>query len=127
MAPIRIAHHLPFVSVDLRHKEQVLQLENVLVDTGSAATIFKTEDLANIGIELEPDDPIHYMVGVGGREIVIEKQIDSVAIGHLIAAPFTVQMGALDYGFSIDGIIGLDFLLHVRAIINLRDRVIDHS
>lgn len=120
MPAIRIQNQLPFVTVELHANGQKLILDHVLLDTGSAATIFKTEDLARLGVELQPDDPIRSMIGVGGREIVIEKHIEAVALGDLVARPFVIQMGALDYGMPLDGILGLDFLKHVNAIINFR-------
>lgn len=30
-----------------------------------------------------------------------------------------VQVGALDYGIDMDGILGLDLLLHIGAVIDL--------
>ena len=32
-----------------------------------------------------------------------------------------VEIGAMDYGFSINGILGMDFLRAAGAILNLRD------
>ena len=32
---------------------------------------------------------------------------------------FDIEVGAMDYGFAIDGIIGTDFLLQVGAVIDL--------
>jgi len=32
---------------------------------------------------------------------------------------FAIEVGAMDYGFAIDGIIGTDFLLQVGAVIDL--------
>ena len=35
------------------------------------------------------------------------------------ATAFMVDVGAMDYGFEIDGIVGMDFLLAVGAIVDL--------
>jgi hypothetical protein len=32
---------------------------------------------------------------------------------------FAIEVGAMDYGFSLDGIVGMDFLLQVGAVIDL--------
>jgi hypothetical protein len=48
---------------------------------------------------------------MGGREAVIEKTIEAVEVGNLIASPFVIQVGDFDYQFQIDGIVGLDFYL----------------
>jgi Aspartyl protease len=120
MTLITIAHQLPFVRVVLHANGQSLLLERVLLDTGSAASIFRTDDLAKIGITIAPEDKIRYMSGVGGREAVIEKRIEAIEVGDLVARPFTVQMGAIEYGIPMDGILGNDFLLQTGAVINFR-------
>jgi len=38
---------------------------------------------------------------------------------HLQDGLVEVEVGALDYGFTLQGILGLDFLLQAKAIINL--------
>ena len=37
---------------------------------------------------------------------------------------FKIDVGILDYGFEIDGILGMDFLLEANAIIDLKKKVI---
>lgn len=37
------------------------------------------------------------------------------------AFDFQVEIGWMDYGFSLQGIVGLDFLLKTRAVIDLAD------
>ncbi len=50
------------------------------------------------------------MRGIGGAKFVFLKRIDR---------NFAIEVGAMDYGFAIDGIIGTDFLLQVGAVIDL--------
>lgn len=52
-------------------------------------------------------------------EFVFTKRVDSLAVGQLQVNDFQVEVGAMDYGFDIDGIIGMDFLIQVGAIIDL--------
>jgi hypothetical protein len=40
-------------------------------------------------------------------------------VGKLQVSDFDIEVGAMDYGFAIDGIIGTDFLLQVGAVIDL--------
>ena len=40
-------------------------------------------------------------------------------LGELQVNNFAIEVGAMDYGFAIDGIIGTDFLLQVGAVIDL--------
>lgn len=72
-----------------------------------------------IDLRMEPEDMIHRIRGVGGTEFVFSKQIDTLAVGGLLVNGFEIEVGAMDYGFDLDGIIGLDFLRAVEAKIDL--------
>ncbi|MGG3007858.1 hypothetical protein ABEO63_17335, partial [Geobacillus stearothermophilus] len=50
---IRIENGLPIVSVEIKCGEKTVLLTDVLLDTGCATTIFDTDALAQIGIELD--------------------------------------------------------------------------
>jgi len=63
---IRMRDGLPFVKVTLIHQENVLEIEDVLLDTGSACTIFSYTLLESAGFELNPDDRIRQIQGEGG-------------------------------------------------------------
>lgn len=116
---IRLQDGLPYVTASLLYHGQQLTLENVLLDTGSAGTIFATERVSTISLQYEPQDSIHRIRGVGGAEFVFTKRIDHLFLGELHAHDFEIEVGAMDYGFAIDGIIGTDFLVQVRAVIDL--------
>ncbi|MEP7293521.1 MAG: hypothetical protein ABI835_17175 [Chloroflexota bacterium] len=73
-----------------------------------------------LGIVPLPTDKLRFLHGIGGDEAVIEKTIDALQIGEFVAAPFIVQMGAMEYGIPMDGIIGLDFLLRAQATIDFK-------
>jgi len=71
MAPITIVNGLPFITVVIYANNQQLLIENVLLDTGAAASVFRTDDLAMIGVVPERKDQLRFMSGIGGREPVI--------------------------------------------------------
>jgi hypothetical protein len=81
--------------------------------------IFSTDRVLTIGLTYEPDDRVHRIRGVGGTEFVFTKRVDCLVVGELQVNDFQIEVGAMDYGFDIDGIIGLDFLIQVGAIIDL--------
>jgi predicted aspartyl protease len=116
---IRLCDGLPFVSVVLEYQGQRLLMENTLLDTGSAGTVFATDKLMAIGLQYEPEDTVRRIRGVGGAEFVFTKRIDSLSLGDLEAHGFEIEVGAMDYGFEIDGIIGMDVLTQVQAVIDL--------
>ncbi len=116
---IRIKNGLPYISATLIHHSQRVNLKNVLLDTGSAGSIFSTDKVAGIGLTYEPNDFVHRIRGVGGSEFVFTKQADELKVGDLKVKSFEIEIGAMNYGFDMDGIIGLDFLTRVGALIDL--------
>ena len=116
---IRIRNGLPFISTTLIHHSQRVTLKNVLLDTGSAGSIFSADKVAGIGLTYEPNDFVHRIRGVGGSEFVFTKPVGVLKVGDLKVEKFEIEIGAMDYGFDMDGIIGLDFLTKVGALIDL--------
>jgi hypothetical protein len=115
---MRLQSGLPYVSALLEYRGHNMRLENVLLDTGSARTIFAVDRVLAIGLGIEPSDEVRRVRGVGGSEFVFQKLIDLVQAGPLEARTFTIQVGAMDYGFAIDGILGMDFLQSTGAVID---------
>ena len=112
---------LPFVMVTVEYKGKTVDISNVLVDTGSASTILAADSLIEVGIEPAADDALHTIRGVGGIEVVYLRKVDSLKVGEVGVAGFEIEVGGMDYGFEISGILGMDFLRSVGAIINLSE------
>lgn len=118
---IRLEDRLPFVTVKLgrgRGTEELV-LERVLLDTGSAATVFAVDEIATLGIVPEPTDRIRRVVGIGGIELVLAKRIESLALGDIQVRDFPIQIGAMKYGFPIQGLLGTDFFVQARVVLDL--------
>ena len=116
---IRVLDRLPFVSVTLSQGKNVLAMENVLLDTGSASCIFSTDRLREAGIYPKPTAHMRRIRGVGGEEAVVEIEIDQINAGELVLKEFIIEVGAMDYGFAIEGILGFDFLQQAGAVLDL--------
>jgi predicted aspartyl protease len=112
---------LPFVQVTVIYRDAELEISDVLIDTGSATTILAADQVARIDIMPEPSDILYTIRGVGGIETVFTRRIGRLRIGQREVTDFEVEVGGMDYGFEIQGILGMDFLLQAGAIINLRD------
>jgi predicted aspartyl protease len=124
---IRVHGGLPYVDALLEYRGHALPLENVLIDTGSAGVILPTDHLVRIGLTYEPEDMVHRIRGAGGSEFVYTKRVDRLSIGELHVADFEVEVGARDYGFDISGIVGMDFLTKVGAVVDLARLEISQS
>jgi hypothetical protein len=116
---IRIEDRLPFVAVTLSQGERDIVLEHVLLDTGSAGTMFSVDEIAKLGIVPEPNDALRRVVGVGGSEFVVAKKIERIALGEIEVREFPIQIGAMDYGFPIQGLLGTDFFVQAGVVLDL--------
>jgi len=136
---IRIQEGLLYVTVILTYRNRQIALEHVLLDTGSVSTIFSVDKVLEIGLlkflfvsfdqtflfkrkvwlRLEPEDVVRRIRGIGGTEFVFTKQVDRLSLGELQVNDFEIEVGAMEYGLELDGIVGLDFLLEVGANIDL--------
>ncbi|MEW5767527.1 MAG: retropepsin-like aspartic protease [bacterium] len=116
---IQLRDGLPYITASIGYHGRQVQLQSVLLDTGSAGSIFSTDRLLDIGLQYEPDDLVHRIRGIGGAEFVFTKMVDQLALGELRVSNFEIEVGAMDYGFEIDGIVGMDFLTKIGAVIDL--------
>lgn len=112
---------LPFVEVTAAYEGKIIDIPNVLVDTGSATTILAADMVSAIQIVPLPNDELHTIRGVGGSEAVFSRKIDYLQVGKHRLPDFEIEVGGMEYGFEINGILGMDFLTMAGAMINLRD------
>ena len=119
MVKLQLKYGLPFCSIKLIYKEKEMLIEDVLLDTGSGGTVFKMDKVEEIGITIEDEDTIETISGIGGSEFVYKKEVDVIKIGELGIKNFRVEIGVMDYGFNINGILGMDFLESIGAVIDL--------
>lgn len=116
---LQLRDSLPFCSVQVSFRGRSILLDDVLIDTGSARTILAADLVASIGISPEPDDALETIRGVGGTEIVYTRQVDRIGVAGKTLSPFIVEVGAMDYGFKLDGILGMDFLRRADTILDM--------
>lgn len=122
---LQLKDNLPFVTLVVGYQGKVVEISDVLVDTGSASTILAVDSLTQIGIEPNPEDTLHTIRGIGGIEVVYLRKVDSLEIGATKVSDFEIEIGGMDYGFKINGIVGMDFLKTSKAIIDLHKMKID--
>ncbi len=89
---IRLRDGLPFISASLLYQRREITLENVLLDTGSAGTLFATDAVSAVGLTYEPQDSVHRIRGVGGAEFVFTKRVDRLSVDTLHADDFEIEV-----------------------------------
>ena len=124
---LQLRDNLPFVGITVVHQRRKIKIPNILVDTGSGGTILSADVLSKIGIVPQPEDTLHTIFGVGGSEVVFTRTIDELKVGTYSVKQFEVEIGGMDYGFDIQGILGMDFLTTAGAKIDLEKMEIEFS
>lgn len=124
---LTLRHELAFVTARLTYRGTTVEVPDVLVDTGAASTVFNADLAAEAGIYLAPDDRLRRLRGVGGHEHVFLRQVDRLAVGNHGLDGFDVEIGEMDYGFEIGGILGMDFLRAARAVVDLGSFTIEFA
>ncbi|RLC12961.1 MAG: hypothetical protein DRI57_17165 [Deltaproteobacteria bacterium] len=110
---------LPFTKVLLKHRGRSVEVDRILIDSGSAGTVFDVDELAKIDLLPELNDVICTVFGIGGTEFVVEKNIDQISLMSLELKNFPIEIGSVDYGFEMKGILGFNFLVRTKAVIDL--------
>nr|WP_279233113.1 retropepsin-like aspartic protease [Marinisporobacter balticus] len=101
------------------HNNKKVTLKNVLIDTGSASTIISSDVAIDLDLGPSPEDELFRIRGVGGSEYVYEKHIDKIQLETVIVSNLKLDVGAMDYGFDIDAILGMDFLKKAKVVIDI--------
>ncbi|KPA16184.1 hypothetical protein MHK_003605 [Candidatus Magnetomorum sp. HK-1] len=125
MMKLEILYNLPFISIEVSYKGASINISNILIDTGSASTILAADSVKEIGIQPDDNDIPYSIRGVGGSEIVYRRCIDYIKADALSIENFDVEIGGMDYGFDINGIVGMDFLVQSNAIIDLHQMLLN--
>jgi len=116
-----------FTTVSVAYQGMNTDISDVLVDTGSATSILAVDAVASISIEPVLEDIFHTIRGVGGTETVFVRHLDYLQVEQHRLPHFEIEIGGMDYGFEIKGILGMDFLIRAKAIINLAEMRMDFA
>lgn len=118
----RMEDHLPLVSVEIEYNGRKETFSNVLLDTGCSSTILDTDLCEEIGLLLDLENAItRKMYGIGGTEICIEQKVSSMMIDKFYLNDFTIQLGDVREMHGFDGIIGSDFFLSNKLIVDFNN------
>lgn len=118
---LKLLDGIPFVDVLITYQGQDMSVDHVLVDTGSASTLFAADVVRGVQIVPEDGDRLEVIFGVGGSEVVYSRRFDSIQAGSLVIPDFQIEIGGMDYHFPINGILGMDFLIQAGAVVDLAD------
>ena len=90
--------NLPFITVVVGYNESIIEVSNVLIDTGSASSIFATDIVDALQIVPLPQDTLHVIRGIGGTEVVFKRCVDFVQVDDFSLPNFEIEIGGLNTG-----------------------------
>ena len=119
---------LLFVSIKIKYKNKIKTIDNIVLDTGAAEAIISPDAVDDIGVFAESHDNINSYYGIGGSiHNFFTKEIDEVWIDTVKLQHVKVDFGVIDLKGKINGLLGLDLLLRMNAVIDLGKMVLTVS
>jgi hypothetical protein len=119
---------LIFTSIEVSYKGKSKVINNVVLDTGAAGSIISPDAVDDIGIYAELADKIMEYYGVGGSaHNAFIKVMDTITIGCNSIQKIEIDFGLIDNSGEINGLLGLDILLKIGAVIDLKNLVLSFN
>lgn len=112
---------LIFMDLIIEYGGKCETLKNIVLDSGASHTIINPDSINNLDIKAEADDKFITMYGIGGEHYAYRKKIDSIIIADKKVDSVEVDFGTIDEEGKISGLLGLDMLLKVGAIIDFNN------
>ncbi|MDO0824647.1 MULTISPECIES: aspartyl protease family protein [Desulfosporosinus] len=112
---------LLFTSIQISFRGNTKVIENIVIDTGAAETIISPDAVEDIGIFAELEDSVNSFYGVGGSlHNFFSKNVVKVKLGEASLEEVKMDFGVIDPQGNINGLLGLDLLMELGAVIDLR-------
>ncbi|WEG10778.1 retropepsin-like aspartic protease [Pullulanibacillus sp. KACC 23026] len=96
-----------------------MEINNVVIDTGSSHTAINPDFLSEIGVSYENGDIVYEAYGIGGNVHFYSKKMDSIEIGDFKISSVEIDVSILPNEHS--GLLGLDILLKSGFILDLNN------
>ena len=117
---------LLFTTLDITYKGKSKTIDKIVIDTGAAESIISPDCIEELGIYAEQGDKIISYYGVGGTlHNAYEKKVDFIKFSRASISDVKIDFGLIDPRGDINGLIGLDLLIKVKAIIDLMNMTIN--
>ncbi|QKY68555.1 TIGR02281 family clan AA aspartic protease [Lentibacillus sp. CBA3610] len=104
-------------SLTVIFRGKAINIDDVVVDTGSSHTVISPDILESIGVRYENGDAIYEAYGIGGSVPFYTKNMDQIQINSFTIKDFQVDVGMLPQEHS--ALLGLDILKQYNFIIDL--------
>ena len=118
---IQFRDGLLFTSIVVTFRGASKTIENIVIDTGAAETIISPDAVEEIGIIAELTDTVNSFYGVGGSlHSFFSKNVEQIELGIVNLKEIKLDFGVIDPRGNINGLLGLDLLMKLGAIIDFK-------
>ncbi|MGD7024010.1 aspartyl protease family protein [Rossellomorea vietnamensis] len=104
-------------SLRVTFQGRTLQVEDMIIDTGSSHTVISPDVLEEIGVTYENEDDIYEAYGIGGSVPFYTKVMDEIIIDRITLKNIEIDVGVLLKNHN--GLLGLDILMNYNFIVDL--------
>ena len=113
---------LLYTTIEIYFRDEFKEINNVVIDTGATMSIISPDIVEDLGIFAESSDRIISSMGVGGSiHNSFEKDIDMLKIENKSLDNIKLDFGMIDPRGEINGLLGLDVLVKLGALLDLKN------
>lgn len=121
---LQLKDGLLYTTINLRHEEKCILVEDVIIDTGAFHTIIAPVYLEKLDVAFSDEDELVKASGYGGTvSYAVRKSIDLIECENIKINDMKIDFGEIDPNERVNGLIGLDFLRKAGVILDLVDLV----
>ena len=113
---IEFRNGLLFTSIEITFNGMTKSVGNIVIDTGAAETLISPDIVEEVGIIATLT-----FYGVGGSlHNFFSKKVDKIRLGKNDVRNVKLDFSVIDPAGGINGLLGLDLLMEMGAIIDLK-------
>ena len=118
---IEFRNGLLFTSMEITFRGMTKMVDNIVIDTGAAETLISPDIVEEIGVIAALTDRISSFYGVGGSlHNFFSKEVDKIRLGKIDIQNTKLDFSVIDPAGDINGLLGLDLLMEIGAVIDLK-------
>lgn len=110
-------HMCTDIEITFNGKSKVL--EHIVIDTGAVQSIINSDFVCDIGVQAEYVDEFMKTYGIGGEMMFFCRKVEKLILGDIEFDDVELDFGDIDSYGEIQGLIGLDLLQKIRAVIDV--------
>ncbi len=113
---------LIFIPITLGYDNNVCQISDCILDTGSAGTVI---DTSLIPFNHKIPGVLKRLHGIGGHQDVVSQYVDFIQIENCRLENIQIEFGDIENTFGINGILGTNLLRFMKLYLDFNQHMIE--